>query len=301
MVRFSKTGDAMAEETLEKEIHFHFSRNLKKAMERNTIKNDSLQKDLDYMQRQRRILAHSWETKKREFALRHKSSIRPVIRVGSGEENQEVSSEQNPEQRLSKRSGTRQNKMDNSLTGENKLGRRHSGDNKLACVHSKLGSSEPNLACMPLTVKDISRILSTDKNLPTIVNNVRCVSPSTPKHTRTNSFHTSIKETAARNEGSSPRYPLPPTQYVRRAHRTRSLDPSELNKSTREDTLMQPSSPGVPLRKRSSTWGTRHSETNQAGLRSEHSDSESRNSHSSAVKVCASNQSEFILTLFCTT
>ena len=278
----------MAEETLEREIHFHYSRNLKKAMVRNTIKSDSLQKDLDYMQRQRKMLAHSWETKKRDFVLRHSSNKLPVIRVNADEKKQEVLEKQNLEQRLSSRTGTRHNKKDKSLSRENKLVRRQSGDEKQAYVYSKLGSSEPTLtSCIPLTVKDISRILSTDKNSPTIVNDVQCNSPSTPKHNyRSNTFYTSIKETATRNEVSSPRPPRPPIQYVQRVHRTRSLDPSELNKSSGEDMLM-PSSPGVQHRKRSSTWRTRHSEPN-TGLRSEQSDSTSRNSHN-VVKVCTIN------------
>ena len=234
------------------------------------------------------MLAHSWETKKRDFVLRHSSNKLPVIRVNADEKKQEVSEKQNLEQRLSSRTGTRHNKKDKSLSGESKLVRRQSGDEKQAYVYSKLGSSEPTLtSCIPLTVKDISRILSTDKNSPMIVNEVQCNSPSTPKHNyHSNTFHTSIKETATRNEVSSPRPPRPPIQYVQRVHRTRSLDPSELNKSSGEDMLM-PSSPGVQHRKRSSTWRTRHSEPN-TGPRSEQSDSTSRNSHN-VVKVCTIN------------
>lgn len=270
----------MAEEILEKELCF-FSRNLKKAMVRNTVQGGSLQKDLNYIQKERKRLAHSWEVKKQEFAQRRKCAAKlPVILATSDAEEKGDSKEHISEQRC-RESSAMYRKSDKSVLGRNELGSvRQPGVGKQ--VFTKVGANETNLACMPLTVKDISRMLSCDKSLPTIASDAQCTSPRNPHiNYRQNSFHIN-KETTTRNDMSSPCPPRPPIQYIHRGpHRTRSLDQSELTKSTGDSKLMSRSPGGIPLRKRATTlssWKPKQSELS-APLGSEQYDGMSNNLH----------------------
>jgi len=49
------------------EQYMKFSRNLRKAMLRNTVHGDSLKKDLKFIQGERNKLMHSWEQRKLAF------------------------------------------------------------------------------------------------------------------------------------------------------------------------------------------------------------------------------------------
>lgn len=72
-------------EDLENPTEFiKFSRNLGKAMMRNTVQGDSLKKDLKIIQGERKKLMHSWEWRKLAF-VQQKYGKRPVIRW-SGED-----------------------------------------------------------------------------------------------------------------------------------------------------------------------------------------------------------------------
>jgi len=272
------------EEMLEKDLVLHFSRNLKNAMVRNTIQDGSLQKDLKYMQRQRRRLAHWWEMKKHEFAQRQKCGKLPLLGRNSDETEKEDSKGQILEQRSSRESSATHSKYSKSVLGRKELSSQQSGVDKQ--VYSKLGGHETNLEYTTLTVKDISKILSSDKRSPSMMSDVQCPSPSTqPRFNgRSNTLHALNKETAKRNDISSPLPPRPPMQYlIQRSYRTCSLDTNELNKISRESKLTSSFS-SVPLRKRATTWNPKHSELVTL-LGPEQIDSESKNSLK-AVKVC---------------
>ena len=49
------------------EQYMKFSRNLRKAMLRNTVHSDNLKKDLKFIQGERNKLMHSWEQRKLAF------------------------------------------------------------------------------------------------------------------------------------------------------------------------------------------------------------------------------------------
>jgi len=72
----------MAEDLENPTEYMKFSRNLRKAMMRNTAQGDSLKKDLKFIQGERNKLLHSWEQKKLAFA-QQKYGKRPAIGDGA--------------------------------------------------------------------------------------------------------------------------------------------------------------------------------------------------------------------------
>ena len=69
----------MAEELENPTEYMKFSRNLRRAMMRNTVQGDSLKKDLKFIHGERNKLMNSWEQRKLAF-VQQKFGKRPVIR-----------------------------------------------------------------------------------------------------------------------------------------------------------------------------------------------------------------------------
>ena len=56
--------------------YMKFSRNLRKAMMRNTVQGDSLKRDLKFIQGERKKLMHSWEQRKLAFVQQKYGKIK---------------------------------------------------------------------------------------------------------------------------------------------------------------------------------------------------------------------------------
>lgn len=255
----------MAEDLEKRSGLYTFSRNLKKATMRNTVQGDSLQKNLKFIQGQRKKLAHSWEERKESF-LRRKFSKLPVIR--RSEEDME---KEDPKDGIyDEMSRTNVNSARFSRADKTALDHRGSvssqqfinsshHENKELC-NVPLGNSKANMSCVPkLTVKDLSRILCPDQRLPANIfsdakeTQSRTVSPSTPSklHHRFNNFVISTEPTI-RNSSSCFAY-SPRTQMQQRVNfRSFPLSPNEPLDQTR-DSKITPASPSIQLRKRAAS------------------------------------------------
>lgn len=239
------------EELLEKDMICHYSRNLKKAMVRNSYHGGSLQKDLKHIQRQRNQLVHSWEMKKQTFAQRAKCAKLPSSWHSQDDKEKKDSTEQLSDRLGGKESSAIHIKSDRDVLGRNELVSRQSIVDKE--VFRRLKRSDTHPASTALTVKDIHSKMSSDNNsLSVNTTDVQCPSPSISRFSyQLNNLHISPETTiVTRNSSSlSPCPPRPPIQYLqKRPQRARSLDLKELNK------VISSSPHDVTQRKRASTW-----------------------------------------------
>ena len=269
----------MAEDLENPTEYMKFSRNLRKAMMRNTAQGDSLKKDLKFIQGERNKLMHSWEQEKLAFA-QQKYGKRPVIRwSGEGMEKPDK------KEKVSKHimNGERYRGSGKRVRERNELSLQQFPDtslldNKDLCtVH---GDKKINTSCrQKLTVKDLSRILC-----PSLsdAKDIRCrgtASPNTSSHGLNRQFSNLFitKEPIIRHDSFSPACSSRSVVQQRPCYRTFSVSPSELDQT--QERKMIDTSPNIALRKLATTWSPRQSVT----LTSDQNDSASKNLH----QVCS--------------
>lgn len=252
----------MAEDPEKQTDFFKFSRNLKKAMMRNTVQGDSLKKDLKFIQGERKKLMESWEHRKQAF-VQQKCGKRPVIRWSGDDMEKEGTQEQLSEQR---KSNERYNRTDLESVHERNVElssmKFYDSSHENKELYGVLGDNKTNM--MPkLTVKDLSRILCPDKRFPASSLNeakeTQChaASPSTPirLHHRFSSLFTK-KDVPEGNDFSGPVSSVQRRPY----YRTLTLNPGELNQ-TRESKMLPTSPTGQDQpRRRATTWSPRQTD-----------------------------------------
>lgn len=239
-----------------------FSRNLRKAMLRNTVHGDSLKKDLKFIQGERNKLMHSWEQRKLAF-VQQKYGKQPLIRQ-SGEDMEK----QDEKEKISK--DIMKSVRERSALSLQQLSETSRHDNKDLCTVQR--EKKVNTSCMTkLTVKDLSRILS-----PSDAKDIRCrdtASPNTSSHALNHQFsNLFVTKQPTSRHCFSPACSSCSVVQQRPCNRTRSLNPSELDQA-RERKMKIDSSASAELRKRATTWSPRQSTT----LASDQNDSASTN------------------------
>lgn len=279
----------MAEDT-EKQVEFTASRNLKKAMMRNTAQGDSLKKDLKFIQGERMKLMHSWEQKKQAF-VRQKLGKLPIIRLSVKDTEKRDTKKQLSEDSSRTNSRVRFNMYGSQgVHGRNQLSPKHSGHEDKAELYTVLGDRKSNISCMSkLTVKDLSRILSPDKNFSAAIISdayeIQSVaSSSTPRRLQHRLSNLYInKEPAIRNDSSSPACSTrTPIQQRPGYYRALSVSPYELNQTQESKMTSGYGSSSIQLRKRASTWSPKQ---NNLTTVSKQNDSASKNLHQVREKV----------------
>lgn len=249
-------------EDLENPTEFmKFSRNLGKAMMRNTVQGDRLKKDLKIIQGERKKLMHSWEQRKLAF-VQQKYGKRPVIRW-SGEDMEKEDKKEKVSKHIIKGEGYRRSGKSVRQRSELSLQQftetsRH--DNKDLCTLH--GKKKVNTSCMPkLTVKDLSRILCPSLSDAKDIQCRSTASPNTSSHGLHHQFNNLFitKEPTIRHDSFSPVFSSRSVIQQRPCYRTLSLSPSELDQ-TRERKMVH-TSPSIELRKRATTWSPGQSMT----------------------------------------
>ena len=253
------------------EKYMKFSRNLRKAMLRNTVHGDNLKKDLKFIQGERNKLMHSWEQRKLAF-VQKKYGKQPVIRWSGDDMEKRDEKEEISKDTMNSEGCRRSGKSarERSTFSLRQLSETSRHDNKDLCTVQR--EKKVNTSCMTkLTVKDLSRILT-----PSDAKDIRCrgtASPNTSSHALNHQFSNLFvtKEPTSRHS-FSPACSSRSVVQQRPCYRTLSLSPSELDQA-RERKLKIDSPASVELRKRATTWSSGQSTT----LASDQNDSASTN------------------------